>query len=75
MEELLVDLLRFMEPSLRSAEMSAPLSMLYQGTLRVLLILLHDFPEFLCGTPLHRLRFTFFLLTPPFQSTISASAT
>jgi CCR4-NOT transcription complex subunit 1 len=37
-----------MEPSLRSAEMSAPLSMLYQGTLRMLLVLLHDFPEFLC---------------------------
>jgi len=33
---------------LRNAEMSAPLSMLYQGTLRMLLVLLHDFPEFLC---------------------------
>jgi len=48
MEDLLSDLLKFMEPSLRSAEMSAPLSMLYQGTLRMLLVLLHDFPEFLC---------------------------
>eukprot|EP01125_Pyxidicula_operculata_P009591 TRINITY_DN3153_c2_g2_i1.p1 TRINITY_DN3153_c2_g2~~TRINITY_DN3153_c2_g2_i1.p1 ORF type:complete len:927 (+),score=235.20 TRINITY_DN3153_c2_g2_i1:216-2996(+) len=48
MQELLVDLLQFLEPSLRTAQMSDPVRLLYQGTLRVLLVLLHDFPEFLC---------------------------
>ncbi|XP_019188947.1 PREDICTED: CCR4-NOT transcription complex subunit 1-like [Ipomoea nil] len=46
---LLVDLLQFMEPFLRNAGLGeAPVCLLYEGTLRVLLILLHDFPEFLC---------------------------
>lgn len=47
-EGLLVGLLTFLEPALRSAEMSEPLRVLYKGTLRLLLVLLHDFPEFLC---------------------------
>nr|GMD59423.1 CCR4-NOT transcription complex subunit 1 [Ipomoea batatas] len=46
---LLVDLLQFMEPILRNAELGeAPVCLLYEETLRVLLIILNDFPEFLC---------------------------
>ncbi|KAG8092529.1 hypothetical protein GUJ93_ZPchr0012g21276 [Zizania palustris] len=45
---LLVDLFKFMEPYLRNAELGQPIHLLYKGTLRVLLVLLHDFPEFLC---------------------------
>jgi len=33
---------------LRNAELNEPVRLLYKGTLRVLLVLLHDFPEFLC---------------------------
>ncbi|XP_024528197.1 CCR4-NOT transcription complex subunit 1 isoform X1 [Selaginella moellendorffii] len=47
-QRLLVSLFRFMDPYLRSAELSDPIRLLYKGTLRVLLVLLHDFPEFLC---------------------------
>ncbi|KAL7248730.1 hypothetical protein ACSBR2_003472 [Camellia fascicularis] len=45
---LLVDLFKFMEPYPRSAELGETIHVLYKGTLRVLLVLLHDFPEFLC---------------------------
>ena len=45
---ILVELLKFLEPFLRNAELSEPIRLLYKGTLRVLLVLLHDFPEFLC---------------------------
>uniref|UniRef100_M4EWN8 Uncharacterized protein n=1 Tax=Brassica campestris TaxID=3711 RepID=M4EWN8_BRACM len=41
-------LLQFLEPFLRNAELGGPVNFLYKGTLRVLLVLLHDFPEFLC---------------------------
>ncbi|KAK6926414.1 CCR4-NOT transcription complex subunit 1, domain 4, partial [Dillenia turbinata] len=47
-QRLLVDLFKFMEPYLRNAELGEPIHVLYKGTLRVLLVLLHDFPEFLC---------------------------
>jgi len=47
-QRLLVELFKFLEPYLRNAELSEPIRMLYKGTLRVLLVLLHDFPEFLC---------------------------
>ncbi|CAI0393707.1 unnamed protein product [Linum tenue] len=47
-QRLLVDLFQFLEPFLRNAELRGPISFLYKGTLRVLLVLLHDFPEFLC---------------------------
>ncbi|XP_019056501.1 PREDICTED: CCR4-NOT transcription complex subunit 1-like [Tarenaya hassleriana] len=47
-QNLLVDLLQFLEPFLRNAELGGPVHVLYKGTLRVLLVLLHDFPEFLC---------------------------
>ncbi|KAI3874808.1 hypothetical protein MKW98_019381 [Papaver atlanticum] len=48
-QRLLVDLFKFMEPYLRNAELGEPVHFLYKGTLRVLLVLLHDFPEFLCN--------------------------
>ncbi|XP_022731110.1 CCR4-NOT transcription complex subunit 1-like isoform X16 [Durio zibethinus] len=46
---LLVDLLKFMEPYLRNAKLEVPIRLLYKGTLRLLLVLMHDFPEFLCN--------------------------
>jgi len=46
--QLLVDLFKFLSPFLRNAELAKPVTRLYRGTLRVLLVLLHDFPEFLC---------------------------
>ena len=48
MQRLLVGLFRFLHPFLSAAELSPPVRMLYRGALRVLLVLLHDFPEFLC---------------------------
>lgn len=47
-QKLLIALLRFLEPYLRNAELTDSVRLLYKGTLRVLLVLLHDFPEFLC---------------------------
>ncbi|KAG6432328.1 hypothetical protein SASPL_103904 [Salvia splendens] len=47
-QRLLVDLFQFMEPFLRKVQLGEPVHFLYKGTLRVLLVLLHDFPEFLC---------------------------
>lgn len=44
---LLVALLRFLEPYLHQAQLTPPVRLLYRGTLRVFLVLLHDFPEFL----------------------------
>ncbi|XP_064398380.1 CCR4-NOT transcription complex subunit 1-like [Halichondria panicea] len=46
--QLLIDLFKFLAPFLRNAELTKPTQALYKGTLRVLLVLLHDFPEFLC---------------------------
>ncbi|ESO94093.1 hypothetical protein LOTGIDRAFT_239532 [Lottia gigantea] len=46
--QLLINLFRFLSPFLRNAELQKPTHLLYKGTLRVLLVLLHDFPEFLC---------------------------
>lgn len=46
--QLLLDLFRYLAPFLRNAELAKPVQLLYKGTLRVLLVLLHDFPEFLC---------------------------
>ncbi|EFJ39979.1 hypothetical protein VOLCADRAFT_108387 [Volvox carteri f. nagariensis] len=45
---LLIALLRFLEPYLRAADLSESIKQLYKGCLRLLLVLLHDFPEFLC---------------------------
>lgn len=47
MHRLLIDLFVFLEPHLRNVQLSDAIRMLYRGTLRVLLVLLHDFPEFL----------------------------
>ncbi|XP_059434806.1 uncharacterized protein LOC132167794 isoform X1 [Corylus avellana] len=59
-QRLLVDLFQFMEPFLRNAELGVPVHFLYKGTLRVLLVLLHDFPEFLCD-----FHFSFCDVIPP----------
>jgi len=47
-QRLLADLLKFLQPYLAKGELTEPVRLLYKGTLRVLLVLLHDFPEFLC---------------------------
>ncbi|CAO3574719.1 unnamed protein product [Mortierella alpina] len=47
-QKLLVCLFRFLTPFLVEGEMRDTTRALYKGTLRVLLVLLHDFPEFLC---------------------------
>ncbi len=47
-QKLLLELFRFLQPYLRSVELADPVRILYRGTLRILLVLLHDFPEFLC---------------------------
>jgi CCR4-NOT transcription complex subunit 1 len=48
MHRLLVAMLLFLQPFLKSAQLNESIRRLYKGTLRVLLVLLHDFPEFLC---------------------------
>ena len=47
-QTLLLSLLQFMEPYLRKVEMPESMKLLYKGCLRLLLVLAHDFPEFLC---------------------------
>ncbi|KAI9256566.1 CCR4-Not complex component, Not1-domain-containing protein [Phascolomyces articulosus] len=47
-QRLLICLFRFLVPFLRDVELRDTTRMLYRGTLRILLVLLHDFPEFLC---------------------------
>mmetsp|Transcript_25591 Transcript_25591/g.60314 ORF Transcript_25591/g.60314 Transcript_25591/m.60314 type:complete len:2295 (+) Transcript_25591:66-6950(+) len=47
--QLLIDYLLFLEPHIKVGEMSAPVKKLYEGTLRVFMVLLHDFPSFLAG--------------------------
>jgi CCR4-NOT transcription complex subunit 1 len=37
-----------LEPCLRSGQLNDTVRLLYKGSLRILLVLLHDFPEFLC---------------------------
>jgi CCR4-NOT transcription complex subunit 1 len=44
---LVIDLLRFVYPYSRRAELNEGLRLLNKGILRVFLVLLHDFPEFL----------------------------
>ena len=60
LQRLVVDLFRFMEPHLRTPDMNDAIRLLYKGTLRVLLVLLHDFPEFLC-----EFHFSFCDVIPP----------
>ncbi len=47
--QLLIDLFLFLEPHLRKTELTNSIRHLYKGTLRVILVLLHDFPTFLSG--------------------------
>lgn len=47
--QLLIDYLLFLEPHMKIGEMTPPVKKLYEGTLRVFLVLLHDFPSFLTG--------------------------
>ncbi|KAI8146312.1 CCR4-Not complex component, Not1-domain-containing protein [Fennellomyces sp. T-0311] len=47
-QRLLICLFQFLVPFLRDVELRDTTRMLYRGTLRILLVLLHDFPEFLC---------------------------
>lgn len=46
-QHLISQLFVFFEPYLRKPELTDSIRLLYKGTLRVLLVLLHDFPEFL----------------------------
>ncbi|CAO1632939.1 unnamed protein product [Parajaminaea phylloscopi] len=46
---LLCSLLRFLGPILRKAELQETSRSLYRGTLRIFLVLLHDFPDFLAA--------------------------
>jgi CCR4-NOT transcription complex subunit 1 len=52
LRQLVVSMLSFLSPHLArvgpQGEIPAPIRSLYRGILRVLLVLLHDFPEFLC---------------------------
>jgi CCR4-NOT transcription complex subunit 1 len=48
LRRLLVAALTFLEPFLRQSALTETVRLLYRGTLRLLLVLLHDFPEFLC---------------------------
>ena len=57
---LLCDLFRFQQPYLRVAELTDVIRVVYKATLRILLVLLHDFPEFLCD-----FHFSFCDVIPP----------
>ena len=46
--DLLMNLLQFVDPFWRSPKSPPSVCLLFQGTLRILLVLLHDFPSFLC---------------------------
>jgi CCR4-NOT transcription complex subunit 1 len=48
LQSLLVTLFAFLYPSLSAPRLAPAIKHLYRGALRVLLVLLHDFPEFLC---------------------------
>jgi len=45
---LLIDLLLFMQPFLKANQLHEPIKKLFKGTFRILLVIMHDFPEFLC---------------------------
>ena len=47
-KRLVVSALKFVEPALGEAKLSEPMRVMYRGVLRVLLVLLHDEPSFLC---------------------------
>ncbi|CAF0914580.1 unnamed protein product [Brachionus calyciflorus] len=47
---ILTQLIKFLSPFLRNIELTQSVMLLYKGTLRLFLVLLHDFPEFLCNS-------------------------
>ncbi|OII73099.1 transcription regulatory protein [Cryptosporidium ubiquitum] len=47
-QALLLQLFIFISPFLRSVQLSSNIKTIYGALLRILLVLLHDFPEFLC---------------------------
>ena len=47
--KLLIEFLRFLAPHISHRRLTESSKTLYRGTLRILSIILHDFPEFLCG--------------------------
>mmetsp|Transcript_10959 Transcript_10959/g.21740 ORF Transcript_10959/g.21740 Transcript_10959/m.21740 type:complete len:2215 (+) Transcript_10959:404-7048(+) len=49
MHQLLIDLLLFIEPHLRRVELTDATKKYYDGVLRVILMLVHDFPSFLAA--------------------------
>ncbi|VDN52522.1 unnamed protein product [Dracunculus medinensis] len=46
--QLIISHLKFLAPFLRNIHLPRAINTLYKGTLRVLLVILHDFPELLC---------------------------
>jgi CCR4-NOT transcription complex subunit 1 len=46
--QLIICHIKFLAPFLRNIDLPKPIALMYKGTLRVLLVLLHDFPELLC---------------------------
>ncbi|KAI1717100.1 CCR4-Not complex component, not1 domain-containing protein [Ditylenchus destructor] len=46
--QLILCHLKFLAPFLRNVQLPRPIAFIYKGTLRVLLVILHDFPEILC---------------------------
>ncbi|VDN01607.1 unnamed protein product [Thelazia callipaeda] len=46
--QLIICHLKFLTPFLRNIQLPKSIAMMYKGTLRVLLVILHDFPELLC---------------------------
>lgn len=46
--QLIICHLKFLSPFLRNIQLPKSIAMMYKGTLRVLLVILHDFPELLC---------------------------
>jgi CCR4-NOT transcription complex subunit 1 len=49
MHQLLIDLFLFLEPHLRKIELTDAVKKYYDGALRVILMLVHDFPTFLAA--------------------------
>lgn len=46
--QLIICHLKFLSPFLRNIQLPKSIATMYKGTLRVLLVILHDFPELLC---------------------------
>ncbi|RKP34362.1 CCR4-Not complex component, Not1-domain-containing protein [Dimargaris cristalligena] len=47
-EKLLISALRFVAPALGEKHLTESVRLLYKGVVRIMLVILHDFPEFLC---------------------------